>query len=93
MMLSKIAIGFIKAYQIILSPFLGNQCRYHPTCSCYAHEAYDKFGFTKGTILTLLRIFNCHPYSRRPWTDPVPERFALRDMFSYKKSNSNPNDN
>jgi len=88
-MLTKIANTLIKLYQITLSPLIGNQCRYHPTCSCYASEAYEKFGFIKGSLLTILRICNCHPYSRRPWTDPVPERFALRDLISYKQSNSN----
>ena len=88
-MLTKIAKHLIKLYQALLSPFIGNQCRYHPTCSCYACEAYDKFGFIKGSILTFLRICNCHPYSKRPWMDPVPERFALLDLISYKQSNSN----
>ncbi len=85
-MLSTLAKIMIRTYQKTLSPFLGHQCRYYPTCSCYAHEAYDKFGFFKGSLLTLLRILNCHPYSKRPWTDPVPERFALHDLIGYKQN-------
>src|SRR3989338_1636866 len=88
MMLQKLAQLLIKLYQVTLSPLIGNQCRYHPTCSCYAHEAYEKFGFIKGSILTIFRICNCHPYSKRPWTDPVPERFAILDIIRYKQSNS-----
>ena len=87
-MLTLIAKNLIKLYQRILSPIIGNQCRYHPTCSCYAHDAYDKFGFFKGTLLTIMRICSCHPYSKRPWTDPVPERFALRDLVMYKNNTS-----
>ena len=87
-MLTVIAKNLIKLYQKILSPFIGNQCRYHPTCSCYAHDAYDKFGFFKGTLLAIMRICSCHPYSKRPWTDPVPERFALRDLVMYKNNTS-----
>ena len=87
-MLTRLAQILIRGYQITLSPLIGNQCRYHPTCSHYAHEAYEKFGFFKGTLLTIFRICNCHPYSSRPWTDPVPERFALRDLIGYKRSNS-----
>lgn len=79
----------IKGYQKILSPLIGNQCRYHPTCSCYAHESYEKHGFVKGTILTVMRVCSCHPFSKRPWTDPVPERFALRDLLLYKNNTSN----
>ena len=87
-MMTYLAQKLIRFYQLILSPFLGGQCRYHPTCSCYAHTAYEKHGFCKGSILTILRILNCHPYSKRPWTDPVPERFALRDIISYKQGNN-----
>lgn len=84
-MLTRLAKLLIKLYQITLSPLIGNQCRYHPTCSRYAAEAYDKFGFIKGTVLTILRICSCHPYSKRPWTDPVPERFAWTALIGYKQ--------
>lgn len=87
-MLSKLAQYAIRAYQYILSPFIGNQCRYHPTCSHYAHEAYEKHGFWKGTVLTVWRVCACHPYSKRPWMDPVPERFALSQLVMYKNNAS-----
>ncbi|NCC21282.1 MAG: membrane protein insertion efficiency factor YidD [Alphaproteobacteria bacterium] len=75
----------IRLYRYGLSPFFGNQCRFHPTCSAYAQEAIRRHGALKGWCLAALRILNCHPYSRRPWTDPVPERFAWRDFIRYKK--------
>lgn len=96
-MLTHCAKALIKLYQIALSPWIGNQCRYHPTCSCYAHQAYEKFGFIRGTALALFRVCNCHPFSNRPWTDPVPERFAWKALIGYKqdtlKSNKPENEN
>lgn len=82
---SRAASGLIRLYQLTLSPWLGNQCRFYPTCSAYGLESYRRHGFLKGSFLTVTRICNCHPYSRRPWTDPVPERFAWGDMFRYNR--------
>jgi uncharacterized protein len=61
----------IKLYQWILSPYIGNQCRFTPTCSHYAIEAYTKFGVLKGTYLTVTRIARCHPW-HAGGHDPVP---------------------
>ncbi len=80
-----LAITVIRLYRLFLSPWLGNQCRFHPTCSCYGIEAYEKHGFLKGSVLTIRRILACHPYSKRPWVDPIPERFAWRDLFGYNR--------
>ncbi|MEK7802677.1 MAG: membrane protein insertion efficiency factor YidD [Pseudomonadota bacterium] len=79
------AIGIIRLYRLILSPWVGHHCRYHPTCSAYGLTAFQRYGFLKGCILTLLQICACHPWGKRPWTDPVPERFAWRDMFRYNR--------
>jgi|SRR3989344_3596064 len=46
-------------------------CRFRPTCSAYAQEAFEKYGLLKGGILTLRRLVSCHPFSRRPIYDPV----------------------
>ena len=51
-------IGF---YKLLVSPFLGNSCRYFPTCSDYSIEALKTFGFGKGLLLMIKRIFSCHP--------------------------------
>ncbi len=59
--LSIILIKIIHAYKIFISPLLGNSCRYLPTCSDYAIEALEKFGFIKGIYLSLKRILSCHP--------------------------------
>jgi putative membrane protein insertion efficiency factor len=59
--LSKIMINIIKGYQFLISPLLGNNCRYLPTCSEYSIEALKTFGFIKGSLMSLKRISSCHP--------------------------------
>ena len=56
-----ILIKLIKIYKYLLSPLLGNSCRYLPTCSEYSIEALKEFGFVKGLILSFKRILSCHP--------------------------------
>lgn len=68
-----IAIWLIKLYQKWISPIKPCCCRFSPTCSCYALEAYSKRGFLAGTVLTVGRIFRCNPFSK-PGYDPVPDR-------------------
>jgi uncharacterized protein len=64
-------IFLIKLYQWIISPWLGPQCRYTPTCSQYGIEALKKYGPFKGLWLTIKRIANCHPWGGHGH-DPVP---------------------
>ena len=54
-------ISIIKGYQFLISPLLGNNCRYLPTCSEYSIEALKTFGFIKGSLMSLKRISSCHP--------------------------------
>ncbi|OUT37481.1 MAG: membrane protein insertion efficiency factor YidD [bacterium TMED6] len=56
--------NIIKGYQVIISPLLGNNCRFHPTCSSYAIDALEKRGLTKGLLLTLKRIAKCNPFCK-----------------------------
>ncbi len=58
---SKILITLIKLYQLILSPVLGNNCRYFPTCSEYFIDCLKEYRFFKGFILGTKRILSCHP--------------------------------
>lgn len=51
----------IKGYQVFISPILGQNCRFHPTCSCYAHRALEQHGLVKGTWLSIKRIMKCNP--------------------------------
>ncbi len=59
--LTNIIIKLIKAYRYIISPLLGNSCRYLPTCSEYSIEALKTFGFFKGLLMATKRILKCHP--------------------------------
>jgi uncharacterized protein len=72
-MIAKLLKGLIRLYQLLLSPFWGAQCRFHPTCSCYAMEALDKHGALKGTGLAVYRILRCNPWADGG-LDPVPEK-------------------
>ena len=68
----------VKAYRLLLSPLLGQNCRYTPTCSSYMIEAVEKYGAVKGTKMGLKRLSKCHPFARKHWDetagyDPVPE--------------------
>jgi len=64
-------IVLIKIYQWVISPWLGPKCRYIPTCSQYALEAFKKYGPIKGFWLALKRIASCHPWGGSGY-DPVP---------------------
>ena len=54
-------ISLIRFYQLFISPLLGNNCRYYPTCSQYAIEAIEKKGIIKGSWMAVKRIRRCHP--------------------------------
>ncbi|AWB66381.1 membrane protein insertion efficiency factor YidD [Saccharobesus litoralis] len=69
----KILIAIIRGYQILISPLLGQNCRFHPTCSRYAIEAIELHGPLKGTWLAGKRILKCHPFNSGG-NDPVPRR-------------------
>lgn len=60
--IAQIFLGIIKVYQTAISPFLGSNCRFYPTCSSYAKEAIEVHGPFKGGFLGLKRIMKCHPY-------------------------------
>ena len=66
-------ILIIKFYQIVISPILGKNCRFIPTCSEYAVESLKTYGFFKGIFLTLKRISKCHPLGSNG-LDPVPPK-------------------
>jgi uncharacterized protein len=59
--ITKISIKLIKGYKFLISPLMGNSCRYFPTCSEYSIEALKTFGFLKGLGMSMKRIFSCHP--------------------------------
>ncbi|MEO1307756.1 MAG: membrane protein insertion efficiency factor YidD [Pseudomonadota bacterium] len=70
--LARIVAIPVHLYRILLSPWLGHNCRYQPTCSAYMLDALAKHGAFRGTILGLRRISRCHPWGGRGF-DPVPD--------------------
>jgi uncharacterized protein len=65
-------IAAIRVYRLCLSPWLGRDCRYWPTCSVYAIEAIERFGPYRGAWLAARRIGRCHPWGGSGY-DPIPE--------------------
>lgn len=62
---------FIKAYRLLVSPFLGQSCRFEPSCSRYTEQAVKEHGALKGGLLGVKRICRCHPWNEGGF-DPVP---------------------
>jgi putative membrane protein insertion efficiency factor len=69
-MFKKIAIGMIRFYRKFISPMKKPSCIYIPTCSQYAIEALTKYGFIKGSILSIWRVLRCNPFAKGGF-DPV----------------------
>jgi putative membrane protein insertion efficiency factor len=63
-------VGLVRAYQLLLSPNLGNTCRFHPTCSEYAIQAFRQYGAVRGLILTVYRLGRCHPWGGHGYDPP-----------------------
>ncbi len=74
-----LAIKFIRVYQLTLSPYVGQQCRFYPTCSHYAQEAIEVHGIGKGSWLTLKRLGRCQPFFSGG-VDPVPESNQVTNL-------------
>jgi len=71
----------IRAYRYALSPLMGANCRFHPTCSAYAEEAVQRHGALHGGYLATRRILRCHPWGGSGY-DPVPETFSWSRLES-----------
>lgn len=74
---SFILIGFIKLYKLTLSPFIGRDCRFEPTCSDYAIQTIKKQGAFKGFLLATWRIIRCNPWGGYGY-DPAPSTFTFK---------------
>ena len=71
--LRQLLLWIIRAYQLLVSPWLGPRCRFYPSCSCYAHAAIEKHGAMRGAWLALRRLLRCHPFNEGGY-DPVPDK-------------------
>ena len=72
-----ILIQLIKCYKFLISPLLGQSCRYLPTCSEYSIEALKTHGFFKGLFLSIKRILSCHPWGQGGF-DPVKKEMKVK---------------
>lgn len=70
-LLARLLIVLLLLYRRLLSPLLGQNCRFHPTCSCYALDAIRVHGALRGGCLALRRLSRCHPF-HEGGLDPVP---------------------
>jgi uncharacterized protein len=59
-----LGVAGVWLYRVTLGPFLGGRCKYHPSCSEYAIEAFKEYGLLKGTVLAGWRLLRCNPWSR-----------------------------
>ncbi len=72
-MIRQLLIWLVRGYQIVLSPWIGQSCRFNPTCSNYAIDALKEYGALRGTWMAIRRIGRCHPW-HEGGDDPVPPR-------------------
>ena len=70
-MVQRLFLRLIRFYQRFISPGLGSNCRFYPTCSQYTYEAIEKYGVLRGGWLGARRIARCHPFNKGGF-DPVP---------------------
>ena len=78
--------GLVRVYSYAVSPLMGANCRFHPTCSAYAVEAIDRHGAIKGVFMALRRILKCHPWHKGPLIDPVVAAIDRAPRIGYKRA-------
>ncbi len=71
--MARLLVGFIRLYQRFISPLLGQNCRFYPSCSQYAIDALRTHGVIRGSAYAVWRIMRCSPLSPGGF-DPVPEK-------------------
>jgi hypothetical protein len=74
--MKKIALTMIDFYRKKISPRTRPRCRFYPTCSTYAYESIERFGFFRGFVLAAWRIIRCNPFNRGGF-DEIPDHFTL----------------
>jgi putative membrane protein insertion efficiency factor len=61
--MNRLAVIPVRLYQLFVSPLLGRRCKYHPSCSQYALDAFEEFGLVRGAVLAGWRLLRCNPWS------------------------------
>lgn len=89
-MIKALLIALVRAYRLLLSPWLGSACRFEPSCSAYALQALQQHGAAAGSYLTVARLVRCHPWCAGgcdPVPDTAPKLFsALVPAHPHKKN-------
>ena len=67
-----IFIGLVLLFKFCISPFIPHTCKFTPTCSSYARQSFDEWGFFVGMHLTMSRLFRCNPFTKKHGLDKVP---------------------
>ncbi|ABL66725.1 membrane protein insertion efficiency factor YidD [Chlorobium phaeobacteroides] len=81
-----VPILLIRFYRVFLSPLMGPSCKYYPTCSAYALEAYQQYNIFYASWLTLWRVLRCNPFSKGGY-DPVPLKTGNSERKQKEGSN------
>jgi len=68
----RLIVKLIKGYSWLISPLMGQSCRFHPSCSAYSARVVSEHGVIKGLYYSLRRILKCHPWYKGDFVDPVP---------------------
>ena len=74
----RVAVMPIRAYQVAISPMLGQRCKYHPSCSAYAVQAIEELGVARGIVLGAWRLLRCNPWSKGGVDYPSQQRVFRR---------------
>ncbi|HTQ45798.1 MAG TPA: membrane protein insertion efficiency factor YidD [Polyangiaceae bacterium] len=76
-MFARLLIALVRVYRRTLSPFLGNVCRFEPSCSRYAIACLEGHGAVRGSLLSIARLCKCHPFHPGGYDPPPPARLPL----------------
>ncbi|BBO60532.1 membrane protein insertion efficiency factor YidD [Mycoavidus sp. B2-EB] len=77
--MQKILLMLLRCYKLMLSPYLGNRCRFIPSCSDYAREAIQYYGAARGSYLAFKRVCRCHPFAAGGIDSPLPLNLSGAD--------------
>ncbi|MCD8037763.1 MAG: membrane protein insertion efficiency factor YidD [Lachnospiraceae bacterium] len=80
--MKRLSIKLILFYRKYLSPLKSTKCPYCPSCSQYGLEAFERFGFIRGALLTIWRILRCNPFSKGGY-DPVPLKKRFKTFYKF----------